>query len=89
MATAGPLVFNSWFQIVQDTDIRKCWKENRIAPEKNSVPNMWKQCYQTRDFKGLLQKNKMQGGERMDSGDKMKGKQNRLAGGKKLPGNKG
>lgn len=62
MTTAGPLVYNSRLQVVQDTDIRKCWKENRIAPEKNSDPNMWKQCHQTRDFKGLLQKNKMQRG---------------------------
>lgn len=73
----------SWFQVVRDIDIRKCGKENRIAPEKNPNPNMWKQCPQTRDFKGLLLKKKMGGGGRMDSGAKTKGKPNRPAGGKK------
>lgn len=72
MTTVAPLMWDRRSQVVQATDIRKWWKENRIAPEKNSSPNMWKQCHKTSDFKGLLQENKMQGERRWIQGLKWK-----------------
>lgn len=88
MTTVAPLVWDKRSQVVQATDIRKWWKENRIAQEKNSSPNMWKQCHQTSDFKGLLQENKMQGKRRWIQGLKWKVNKTNLQE-KNLPGKKG
>jgi hypothetical protein len=76
MSTVAPLCAIGGFRLfrLQAADIRKHWKENRIAPEENSILNVWKQCHQVSDFKEQLQKNKMQEKKKMDSRVKIESK---------------